>query len=411
MILRDLLAETASRVPVRVLLWGGAPLPLYPMSRKAVRAIREALCAGNEIVCALDTHERPMHCHHEKLVIVDDELAFVGGIDLTDFAGNRLDRPGHPPRGSLGWHDVATVLRGPVVGAVARHFNLRWKEAAGEHLPAPTEPGRAGDEKLQIVRTVPERVYDALPRGEFSILGSYAGALRSAEHLVYLENQFLWSAEIVEILREKLSQPAERPLPRAARAARQAELRRGRHHRTARPAHGRRRRRRPDARLYALRSGGRLVRSRLRARQGGNRGRPLAHGRIGEPERALALQRHRGERRQPQPRARPQDAAPALGRAPRPARRDPRRATPRRSSTTSGDRSPPSSSSDGRPARRSRTASWAWRTSRAARSAYSGRFRACSSTADAEPRRTVSRSFIAIAGLGSDRSRQWTGRR
>ncbi|MDX6562239.1 MAG: hypothetical protein QOD65_2053 [Gaiellales bacterium] len=206
-ILRDLLAEVASRVPVRVLLWGGAPLPFYPVSRRAVREVRDALCAGNRIACALDTHERPLHCHHEKLVIVDDEVAFVGGIDLTDFAGNRLDRRGHPPRGGLGWHDAATVMRGPVVGAVARHFNLRWKEVAGEHLPAPAEPGRAGDEELQIVRTVPERVYRALPRGEFSILASYAGALRSAEHLVYLENQFLWSAEIVEILRAKLRDP------------------------------------------------------------------------------------------------------------------------------------------------------------------------------------------------------------
>ena len=46
-----------------------------------------------------------------------------------------------------------------------------------------------------------------MPRGEFSILAGYAGALRSAQHLVYLENQFLWSAEIVEILREKLRTP------------------------------------------------------------------------------------------------------------------------------------------------------------------------------------------------------------
>jgi phosphatidylserine/phosphatidylglycerophosphate/cardiolipin synthase-like enzyme len=206
-ILRDVLADAAHRVPVRVLLWGGAPLPLYPLSRRVVRGIREALCEGSEIQCALDTHERPLHCHHEKLVIIDDELAFVGGIDLTDFAGDRLDRPGHPPRGSLGWHDVATVVRGPAVGAVSRHFNLRWNEAAGELLPPPDEPGRAGDEELQVVRTVPEHIYKALPQGEFSILASYAGALRSAEHLVYLENQFLWSAEIVEILREKLRNP------------------------------------------------------------------------------------------------------------------------------------------------------------------------------------------------------------
>jgi phosphatidylserine/phosphatidylglycerophosphate/cardiolipin synthase-like enzyme len=206
-ILRDLLADAARRVPVRVLLWGGAPLPFYPVSRRAVRRIRDELCGGNQIRCALDTHERPLHCHHEKLVIVDDELAFVGGIDLTDFAGNRLDRPGHPPRGSLGWHDVATILRGPVVADVGRHFNLRWSETTGERLHPPNEPGPAGDEELQVVRTVPERIYKALPRGEFSILASYAGALRSAEQLVYLENQFLWSAEIVEILREKLRNP------------------------------------------------------------------------------------------------------------------------------------------------------------------------------------------------------------
>jgi phosphatidylserine/phosphatidylglycerophosphate/cardiolipin synthase-like enzyme len=206
-ILRDLLADTAERLPVRVLLWAGAPLPFYPVSRRAVRRSRDALCDGNRITCALDRHERPMHCHHEKLVIVDDELAFVGGIDLTDFAGDRLDRAGHPARGRLGWHDVATVLRGPVVADVARHFAMRWREVTRERLPEPGEAGRAGDEELQIVRTVPESIYQALPRGEFSILESYLGALRSAQRLIYLENQFLWSAEVVAVLRDKLRSP------------------------------------------------------------------------------------------------------------------------------------------------------------------------------------------------------------
>ena len=162
-ILRDLLADAARRVPVRVLLWGGAPLPLYPVSRRAVRDMRDALCKDSAIVCALDTHERPLHCHHEKLVIVDDDVAFVGGIDLTDFAGNRLDRPGHPPRGSLGWHDVATVLRGPAVAAVSRHFGLRWSEVTDERLPPPADASPGGRPGIQIVRTVPERIYKALP--------------------------------------------------------------------------------------------------------------------------------------------------------------------------------------------------------------------------------------------------------
>jgi phosphatidylserine/phosphatidylglycerophosphate/cardiolipin synthase-like enzyme len=40
-----------------------------------------------------------MHCHHEKLVVIDDEIAFVGGIDLTDLGGDRYDRSEHPARG------------------------------------------------------------------------------------------------------------------------------------------------------------------------------------------------------------------------------------------------------------------------------------------------------------------------
>ena len=61
---------------------------------------------------ALDRHERPLHCHHEKVVIVDGEIAFVGGIDLTSYGGDRFDAPAHPNRGALGWHDVTTQVRG-----------------------------------------------------------------------------------------------------------------------------------------------------------------------------------------------------------------------------------------------------------------------------------------------------------
>jgi phosphatidylserine/phosphatidylglycerophosphate/cardiolipin synthase-like enzyme len=55
---------------------------------------------------------------------------------------------------------------------------------------------------------VPENAYPSvLPRGEFSILETYTRALRSARHLIYLENQFLWSPEIVQILEDKLREP------------------------------------------------------------------------------------------------------------------------------------------------------------------------------------------------------------
>ena len=205
--LRELLKAAAERVDVRLLAWAGAPLPVFHPPRSEVRSVRDALTRHSRIQVALDAHERPMHCHHEKLVIVDGELAFVGGIDLTSASGDRLDTNDHPARGTIGWHDATTLTQGPAVADVADHFRLRWLEVTGGELPATPPPAVAGDVELQIVRTVPEKIYRRIPRGEFSILESYLRAIRSAQHLIYLENQFLWSPEVVTALAEKVRNP------------------------------------------------------------------------------------------------------------------------------------------------------------------------------------------------------------
>jgi phosphatidylserine/phosphatidylglycerophosphate/cardiolipin synthase-like enzyme len=205
--LRDLLGELAERLEVRVLLWAGAPLRVFTPDRAAVRRVREELTRGTRVQCALDANERPMHCHHEKLVIVDGETAFVGGIDLTSLGGDRYDSSDHPARGRLGWHDAASRLRGPAVADVADHFAARWQEVTGERLPAAPIPPPAGAHEVQVVRTVPERVYEFMPRGDFRILETYTRALRSARAFVYLESQFLWSPQVVEILAAKLREP------------------------------------------------------------------------------------------------------------------------------------------------------------------------------------------------------------
>jgi phosphatidylserine/phosphatidylglycerophosphate/cardiolipin synthase-like enzyme len=204
---RPLLERLAERIHVRVLVWAGSPLPLFHPDREDVDGVRHAFEFGSRIRFAADAKERPMHCHHEKLVIVDDEVAFVGGIDLTDYAGDRWDTSAHVARGALGWHDAAAVVRGPIVADVAEHFRARWREVTSEELPRPKPPERAGDVELQFVRTVPEKLYQSFPSGEFRILEAYARALRSAQKLVYLENQFYWSSEIAEILEKKLADP------------------------------------------------------------------------------------------------------------------------------------------------------------------------------------------------------------
>jgi phosphatidylserine/phosphatidylglycerophosphate/cardiolipin synthase-like enzyme len=206
-VLGALLAELAERVDVRVLVWAGAPVPLFHPTRSEVREAIKGLTRRTRIVCRPDPREHPFHCHHEKTVVVDGQLAFVGGIDLTDSAGDRLDSSAHRARRRMGWHDAATALRGPAVADVHDHFLLRWSELTGEQLARTPAPPPAGDHSVQVVRTIAEDMYGRVPRGDFRILETYIRALRSARRLIYLENQFLWAPEIVSILADKLRNP------------------------------------------------------------------------------------------------------------------------------------------------------------------------------------------------------------
>jgi phosphatidylserine/phosphatidylglycerophosphate/cardiolipin synthase-like enzyme len=202
-----MLASAAQQLDVRVLVWAGAPVALFHPTRAEVNTAVAELTRSTRIRCETDPREHPFHCHHEKTLVIDGELAFVGGIDMTDMAGDRYDTSDHPARRRLGWHDVTTRLRGPAVADVAAHFAMRWGELTGERLELPEAPGEAGSHTVQVTRTVAEDMYRELPDGDFRILESYIRALRNAERFIYLENQFLWAPEITELLADKLRRP------------------------------------------------------------------------------------------------------------------------------------------------------------------------------------------------------------
>ncbi len=106
-----------------------------------------------------------VHCHHEKTVIVDGEVAFVGGIDMTDLRGRSLrhERPSGPPaprlarRGHAGSRARGDRRARPLRAALAR-ADRRGAGAAG------SSPGAAGEHTVQVVRTIAEGMYDIGPR-------------------------------------------------------------------------------------------------------------------------------------------------------------------------------------------------------------------------------------------------------
>ena len=206
------LAEAATRLPVKILIWNGSPF-LFPPLRRTVEATRDELRElAPQIDLRLDDRALPSHCHHQKAIVVDGQIAFVGGLDLTTLDGDRWDRPGHPLRYGRGWHDVSLAIRGEAVADVEENFRQRWGAVTGEKsLPreAPTvQPG--WEVAAQVIRTVPRVTYRFAHEGEFGIAFAYVQAIARARRFIYIENQYLWLPEIVEALKEAMARNDER---------------------------------------------------------------------------------------------------------------------------------------------------------------------------------------------------------
>ena len=243
--LRDLLAEVARRVPVRVLLWAGPPLPAVP-------ARRGRWCAGaDEFIGTAGSSVPSTGASDDALPPREDRRRRrQHGVRRRDrphrAQGDRLRRVGAPAAHPMGWHDVAVRLRGAGRRGRRRHFARRWHEVRASSCP-PVEPPAPGRPRRPGPAHRPREDLRFAPRGDFTILEAYLRALRSAERFIYLENQFLWSPEVVDVLRRQARPTPVRGLPAPARAARPSPATAPTPPAASSDGCGRRRRRRPAA--------------------------------------------------------------------------------------------------------------------------------------------------------------------
>ena len=90
---------------------------------------------------------------HRKLVVVDGEIAFLGGFCVgQEWAGTRAQAP---------WRDTGVEIRGPAAAAAARTFERTWAERGGEVPPeARSDPSRsepAGSTAAWLIEGIPQR--------------------------------------------------------------------------------------------------------------------------------------------------------------------------------------------------------------------------------------------------------------
>ncbi|MBA3518011.1 MAG: phospholipase [Rhizobiales bacterium] len=170
----------------------------------------------------LDGAHPAASAHHQKVVVIDDKLAFCGGIDITGHrwdtrehldddprrVGPTLKRPYGP------WHDATTAVDGDVARALGELARSRWKRATGEDIepPSPIEGDPWPDgvsptfENVQvaIARTIPVYAEQEEVR---EIEALYLAAIRGAERSVYIESQYFASRRIAEAVARRMGEP------------------------------------------------------------------------------------------------------------------------------------------------------------------------------------------------------------
>ncbi|MFC4536880.1 phospholipase [Sphaerisporangium dianthi] len=228
----DAMAAAAGRgAVVRGLIWRSHLDQLRFSSAENRHLGEEIEAAGGQAV--LDTRTKPGGSHHQKFVILRHtdpvkDVAFVGGIDLCHSRRDDVDHMGDPQACPMPeaygerppWHDIQVSIRGPAVAEVEKVFCERWEDPAPptrdplrrlrdhfdkmDDAPALPEAGAppppAGTHAVQILRTYPARrsAYPFAPEGERSVARAYHKVLGRARRLVYLEDQYLWSTDVIE---------------------------------------------------------------------------------------------------------------------------------------------------------------------------------------------------------------------
>ncbi len=214
------LAENPS-LDVRLLCWRSS-LPVAA-TQGFFPIVDRATFRHSNVKFVLDDKTPFGACHHQKVIVIDDAVAFCGGGDVgrdrwdtslhLDDDPRRREEPGKGKYfGSR--HEVMAIVDGPPARSLGELFRVRWERATGETIaqtpetaplawPDGVEPGFE-NVSVGLSRTM------ARWKGEPGIRESEAlsfATIALARRCIYLENQYFTSPMVAEALAARLEEP------------------------------------------------------------------------------------------------------------------------------------------------------------------------------------------------------------
>jgi phosphatidylserine/phosphatidylglycerophosphate/cardiolipin synthase-like enzyme/uncharacterized membrane protein YdjX (TVP38/TMEM64 family) len=204
------------KLHVHILEWDFAVI--FALERKLFPVFNLPWQKNKRIHFHLDSEHPVGGSHHQKVVVIDDRIAFVGGLDLTR---QRWDTPEHPaadprridPSGDPygPFHDVQIAVDCDAAATLGDLARTRWQRATGEKLKPPGKGGMdpwpahlspdLEDVRVAVVRTDPAHNGR---EGVREVEALYMDTIASAQRYIYMENQYFSSFSVGRALAASL---------------------------------------------------------------------------------------------------------------------------------------------------------------------------------------------------------------
>ncbi|MEW6664611.1 MAG: VTT domain-containing protein [Thermodesulfobacteriota bacterium] len=203
---------------VYILLWDFSVI--YAFERELFPLFNLPWRRHHRIHFRTDGVHPPGSSQHQKIVVVDDAVAFVGGLDLTRGRWDTREHLAEDPRrvGPSGerygpFHDVQMAVDGAAASALGDLVRDRWFRATGKRIPRPVmnpaDPWppyvvpHLKDMQVGIARTEPANGGREQVR---EVEALYLDTIAGARKTLYIENQYFTSSAVAGALSERLSE-------------------------------------------------------------------------------------------------------------------------------------------------------------------------------------------------------------
>lgn len=129
--------------------------------------------------------------NHRKLVIIDEKIAYIGGMNIADrYAENCI--------GNRTWRDTHLRLSGPAVAAIQFSFAVDWNFTCGELIEPSHPETQTGtfDKRPDQIEDVGAQILTAGPNGQWANISmAFHKAISNARRRVYIQTPYFLPTE------------------------------------------------------------------------------------------------------------------------------------------------------------------------------------------------------------------------